>query len=86
MDLANVFFVLFVAFIVFVLILGLARWLWNSTLPSIFGIREITLWETFKILLLSAILFGGLRFPFGYTTSTPAPDGGQVTWTIGTVK
>jgi hypothetical protein len=37
------------------------RWLWNSTLPEVFGVREVTFWQAFKIMLLASILFGGHR-------------------------
>ena len=37
------------------------RWLWNSTLPDVFGVHEVTFWQAFKIMLLAGILFGGHR-------------------------
>jgi hypothetical protein len=37
------------------------RWLWNSTMPDVFGLREITFGQAFKILLLAGILFGSHR-------------------------
>jgi hypothetical protein len=45
---------------------GLLMWLWNITIPKIFnGVREITFWEAFRLLLIAGILFGnglGLNF------------------------
>ena len=35
------------------------RWLWNTTVPDVFGLKTLTFWQAFRILLLSAILFGG---------------------------
>ena len=35
------------------------QWLWNSTLPDVFGVKDVSLWQAFKILLISAMLFGG---------------------------
>ena len=35
--------------------------LWNWLVPGLFGLREITLAQTFGLLLLSRILFGGFR-------------------------
>lgn len=35
------------------------RWLWNTTMPDVFGVKSLTFWQAFRILLLSAILFGG---------------------------
>ncbi|HEU5237216.1 MAG TPA: hypothetical protein VFU37_08755 [Pyrinomonadaceae bacterium] len=33
--------------------------LWNSLLPPLFGIREITFWQALGLLVLCRILFGG---------------------------
>jgi len=35
--------------------------LWNTLIPDIFGLREITFWEALGLLVLSKILFGGFR-------------------------
>ncbi len=52
------------------LIIGLAalallalilRWLWNSTLPELFGIKPVTTWQAVKIMLITSLLFGGHR-------------------------
>ncbi len=37
------------------------RWLWNTTLPDVFGFKAITTWQAFKIMLIAAMLFGGHR-------------------------
>jgi hypothetical protein len=37
------------------------RWLWNTTMPDIFGIKELTFGQALKILILASILFGGHR-------------------------
>jgi hypothetical protein len=36
--------------------------LWNWLMPAIFGIRLITFWQAFGLLVLSRILFGGHGF------------------------
>ncbi|MCT4618752.1 MAG: hypothetical protein N4A62_05125 [Marinisporobacter sp.] len=41
------------------IIVILFEWLWNITIPRIFGVREITFWEAFRLILIGAILFGG---------------------------
>ena len=43
------------------LLVVIFRWLWNSTMPEIFGVREVSLWQAVKILLLAGILFGSNR-------------------------
>ena len=52
--LAIVFVLVMVAVVVFIF-----RWLWNTTMPQVFGIREITFWQAVRLLLLAGILFGG---------------------------
>lgn len=37
------------------------RWLWNTTMPEVFGLSELSFWQAFKIMLLAGILFGGQR-------------------------
>ena len=37
------------------------RWLWNTTMPEVFGLGELSFWQAFKIMLLAGILFGGHR-------------------------
>lgn len=32
-------------------------WLWNATMPELFGMKEITWWMAWKIMLLSSVLF-----------------------------
>jgi len=40
-------------------------WLWNSTMPELFGFKSIGLWMAWKINFLTSILFKG-----SYTTKT----------------
>jgi hypothetical protein len=47
-----------VSFIVFVFVF---RWIWNHTLPAVFGLKEITFWQAVGILILASILTGGHR-------------------------
>lgn len=35
------------------------RWLWNTTMPDVFGLKSLTFWQALKIMLISTILFGG---------------------------
>ena len=45
-------------FVVFVLVF---RWVWNWTMPAVFGVRAITFWQAIGILFLAMILTGGHR-------------------------
>jgi hypothetical protein len=55
------------------------RWLWNTTMPEVFGLKELSFWQAFKIILLAGILFGGQRamdVP-QHMSSDPAPTTAQ---------
>ena len=52
---------LVIGLILVLILVAIFRWLWNSTLPDVFGVREVSFWQAFKILLLAGILFGGHR-------------------------
>lgn len=46
-------------FIVSLLIMLLiTQLIWNSTMPSVFGVKEITLLETLGLIILANIFFG----------------------------
>jgi hypothetical protein len=48
--------------IVVLIILGLIlKWLWNTTLPDVLGVKPVTTVQAIKILFISSILFGGYR-------------------------
>ena len=47
-----------IGFIVFVLVF---RWIWNLTVPAVFGLKTITFWQAVGILILASILTGGNR-------------------------
>ena len=44
--------------VVFGLIL---QWLWNSTLPEVLGVNQVTTWQAIKIMFIASMLFGGHR-------------------------
>ena len=47
-----------IGLVVFVLVF---RWIWNRTVPAVFGLKEITFWQAVGILILASILTGGHR-------------------------
>ena len=51
-----IFVTLGITFIVSVLIAFPVMWLWNSTLPELFGFKEISLWTTWKLMLLLSLI------------------------------
>jgi hypothetical protein len=51
------FFVILVPFLAWIGV-SLFRWLWNITVPQVFGLKEITFWQAFRLLILAGVLFG----------------------------
>ena len=47
------------------------KWLWNITMPEVFGLKELTLWQALRVLILASILFGGHRV---VTTEAPTME------------
>ena len=50
-----------IALVLIAVVVFIFRWLWNSTLPELFGVKTLTFGQALKILLLAGILFGGHR-------------------------
>ena len=45
----------------FALVFGfVVQWLWNWLMPAIFGLRRISYWQAFGLLLLAKLFFGRL--------------------------
>ncbi len=43
------------------------QFLWNITIPEVLGLKTITYWQAFRLLIIAAFLFGGpglLHFRF----------------------
>lgn len=45
--------------VILLLLALLLRWLWNITIPQVFGLKEITYWQAFRLLIIAGLLFGG---------------------------
>ena len=50
-----------IALVLIAIFVVIFRWLWNSTMPAVFGLKELSFGQSFKILILAGILFGGHR-------------------------
>jgi len=50
-------FALFAVFVISIIIALPVMWLWNETLPELFGFKEIDFWMAFKVSLLASTLF-----------------------------
>jgi hypothetical protein len=69
----------------FVLLVLVFRWIWNRTVPAVFGLKEITFWQAVGILLLASLLTGGHRIvSIDVTSAFPkrseAPAGAVLTF------
>ena len=60
-DVVGVLVIVAVVLIFFFILVLLFKWLWNITMPEVFGIKPVTFWQAFRILILASILFGGHR-------------------------
>lgn len=51
----------FITTIILIFLLGfLYKWIWNETMPYLFGLPTITYWKMIGLTLLSKALFGNL--------------------------
>ena len=52
-------FVGLVFVVLFALVFGfLVKWLWNFLMPDLFGLKAITYWQAFGMVILAKLLFG----------------------------
>ena len=75
MTTAVVVAIVAVSFVVFVFVF---RWIWNRTVPAVFGLREITFWQAVGILILASILTGGHRVISTDITNLPKRVGATI--------
>lgn len=40
---------------------GIVMWLWNLTVPEVFGLRKLKYWQAFRLWILVALLLGVVR-------------------------
>ena len=50
---------LIIGLIILAIITLIFRWLWNTTMPDVFGLKSLSFGQSFKILLIATMLFGG---------------------------
>ena len=50
---------LLIGLIILAIITLIFRWLWNTTMPDVFGVKSLSFGQSFKILLIASMLFGG---------------------------
>ncbi len=61
--------------VLFALVFGfLVMWLWNFLMPELFGIKQITYWQAFGMVILAKLLFGSFG-THGHDRKYPRPFG-----------
>ena len=61
--------------VLFALVFGfLVKWLWNFLMPELFGIKQITYWQAFGMVILAKLLFGTFG-THGHDRKHPRPFG-----------
>jgi hypothetical protein len=58
-TLLGAFVGLIIGLIILAIITLIFRWLWNTTMPDVFGLKSLSFGQSFKILLIASMLFGG---------------------------
>lgn len=48
--------------ILFLVLVAIFQWLWNITMPQVFGLKEITYWQALRLILIAGFLFGSYGF------------------------
>ena len=65
MDASMIALLIVFGLVIAAVVVALFTLLWNTTMPDVFGIRKITFWQAFRLLLLTNFLFGGAYVSFG---------------------
>lgn len=60
---------IFMGIIALFIVAMILQWLWDITMPDIFGIKEITYWQSFRLFLIAIILFGGSPLKFNHNSN-----------------
>jgi len=45
--------------VIFSIVVFVFQLLWNTTMPQVFKLGQITFWQSLRLLLLASLLFGG---------------------------
>ena len=48
-----------IVIVIYVVMVFVFQLLWNTTMPQVFKLGQITFWQAFRLLLLATIIFGG---------------------------
>lgn len=55
----NLIFIALCVIALVLLVTAIFQWLWNITMPEVFGLRRIGFWVAFRLLLIAGFLTSG---------------------------
>jgi hypothetical protein len=53
----SIVLMIFLVLIVLFVVPAILQWLWNITIPELFGSKEIRYWQAFRLIIICKILF-----------------------------
>ncbi|HKS39392.1 MAG TPA: hypothetical protein VJX74_02175 [Blastocatellia bacterium] len=59
MDIMPIVIIVLVVLFLVMLIAAIFQWLWNMTIPEVFGLNPLSFWQAFRLLLIALLLFSG---------------------------
>jgi hypothetical protein len=59
----NIIFIASLLILFVLLATAIFQWLWNITMPEVFGLARIRFWIAFRLLLIAGFLAGGQFIP-----------------------
>ena len=59
MEIIVIMFVVLLVLFFTMLLAGIFQWLWNITMPDVFGLNPLSFWQAFRLLLIALFLTSG---------------------------
>lgn len=59
MDIMPIVLIVLVVIFLALLIAAIFQWLWNMTMPEVFGLNPLSFWQAFRLLLIALFLTSG---------------------------
>lgn len=59
--------IIFVILLWIFIVSAISEWLWNMTMPELFGLKVINYWQSFRLLIIASILTGGSLIDLDFT-------------------
>lgn len=59
MDIMPFVLIVLVVLFLVMLLVAIFQWLWNMTMPEVFGLNPLSFWQAFRLLLIALFLLSG---------------------------